>query len=117
MLPNTPAAYTEARRATEAQALARCAEAKSRAAVANSRGDIVTCKGCKAGEQGGNWGMTNCQEMRQAGACQRQVYVRLTLARLVVELVRVLAEMGAENALICEAVRELRGQAAIDDGR
>ena len=110
--------YTEARRATEAQALARIAEANAHAAVANSRAEVVTCAGCKAAEQGGDWGQRNCQEMRRAGLCQRQVYIRLTMARLVVELVRVLAETGASVEMIGDAVRELRGQVVfVGEGR
>jgi len=104
--PNEP--YREARRATEAHALARTAEARSRAAEANARCDVVTCSGCKAAEQGGDWGQRNCQEMRRAGFCQRQVYANLTMARLVVELVRVLAETGASETLVREAIQDLR---------
>ena len=90
--------YRENRRAAEAQALALCAEAEARAAMANARGDVVTCSGCKAAEQGGDWGQENCREMRREGICQRQVYVQITMARLLVELVRVLAEAGLLEA-------------------
>jgi hypothetical protein len=110
--PNEP--YREARQATVAQALARCAEANGRAATANARADVVTCSGCKAFEQGGDWGQRNCQELRRAGLCQRQVYVRVTMARLLVGLVRALAEAGASEAVMSEMVEQL--QASLDGG-
>lgn len=106
--PNEP--YREARRATEVQALARSAEAKSRAAVANTRCDVVTCSGCKAGEQGGNWGQSNCQKMRGEGACQRQVYADLVLARLLVFLVHGLAELGMSPGEIGETLSYAQSQ-------
>jgi hypothetical protein len=104
--PSEP--YREARRAVEAQALAQNAEAKARAAMANARTDVVTCSGCKAADQSGDWGQGNCREYREAGLCQRQIYVRITMARLLVDLVRSLAEMDANEALMQEMVRQFQ---------
>ena len=101
--PSEP--YRESRRAVEAKALAAMAEASARAAMENSHGDSVSCAGCKAAEQGGDWGQENCREMRREGICQRQVYVRVTMARLLVELVRVLGEVGTSETLIREVVQ------------
>ena len=112
--PSEP--YREARRATEAQVLARSAEAKGRAAVANSRRDVVTCAGCKAAGQGGDWGQSNCQELRRVGLCQRQVYTCITMARLMVELIRVLGEMGAGEDLVREVIAEFRAGLLVEHG-
>jgi len=101
--PSEP--YRESRRAVEAKALAQMAAASARAAMANARGDVVTCSGCKAADQGGDWGQENCREMRRDGLCQRQVYARVTMARLLVELVRVLGEVGTSETLIREVVQ------------
>jgi hypothetical protein len=100
--------YREARRVAEALALAQSAEARAYAATANARGDVVTCNGCKAAEQGGDWGQHNCQDLRADGLCQRQVYVRVTLARLTVDLMRVVAETQASEALMREMIEQLR---------
>ena len=100
--------YRQARWAAEAMALARSAESRAHAAAANARADVVTCSGCKAAEQGGDWGQRNCQELRRAGLCQRQVYVRVTMARLLVELARVVAETQAGEALMREMVEQLQ---------
>ena len=42
--------------ATKAHALGRSSEARHNAAAANARQDVVTCNGCKAYNQGGDWG-------------------------------------------------------------
>jgi hypothetical protein len=108
MFMDSTEACREARRAVEAQALGRSAEGRAHAAAANARAAVVTCSGCKAAEQGGDWGQANCRELRAVGLCQRQVYLRVTMARLVVELVRALGEAQASEDLVREMVGELR---------
>jgi hypothetical protein len=85
--------YRESRRAVEAQAIALCAEAEARAEMANSGDGVVTCAGCVADAIGHlATRLSHCEALRLAGLCQRQVYERLVMARLAVELIRVLAE-------------------------
>lgn len=103
--PNEP--YREARKASEAQALGRIAEAKSRAAAANARGDIITCSGCKAAGQSGDWGQGNCERLRCAGLCQRQVYANLTMARLIVELARIISSGAISDGVARSMLDEL----------
>lgn len=85
---------------SEPAALASIARSAAVAAVANSRGDIVTCGGCKAKEQGGDWGQGNCENLCRARNCQRQVYASLVMTRLCVELVRVLVGAGYSELFV-----------------
>ena len=114
MFTDSVEASRQVRRAVEAQALGRSAEGRSHAAAANARADVVTCSGCKAADQGGDWGQANCRELRAVGLCQRQVYLRVTMARMVVELVRALGEAQASEELVREMVGEL--QTSLDAG-
>lgn len=54
-----------------ADAFARIAESN---AIATAKNCIVTCAGCKAFSQGGDWGWAHCIELRSAGLCQKQLW-------------------------------------------
>ena len=52
------------------------AEARAVLGASNTRSGAVTCAGCKADNQGGDWGQTNCERMCDRGLCQKQVWLQ-----------------------------------------
>jgi hypothetical protein len=84
--------------AVVAEALENMSKAKALAAIGSPEGR--TCAGCVAYDRN----CKHCEPLRRAELCQKQVYLRVALARLVVELVCALAVAGVDEAAIHEAV-------------
>lgn len=84
--------------AAMANTLAMSAKAKAMAAATNTEGR--TCAGCIGSDRNCKY----CAPLRQAELCQKQVYVRVTLARLIVELVGMLVNAGMGEAIIREVI-------------
>ena len=82
-----------------AEALGSMSLGKSMAAAANTEGR--TCAGCVAYDRNCKY----CEPLRRDGECQKQVYVRVTLARLIVDMV--CAGIGVE------IIREVVGGASV----
>lgn len=96
------------RDAIQAVAFARMSEARHRAATGNARQDVVTCTGCKAASQSGNWGRETCKRLCADRLCQRQVFLTVTMARIVAEVVIEMVRAGATGAVIRAVIREIR---------
>jgi hypothetical protein len=72
---------------TVAQAFGDIAKAKALAVIADPEGR--TCAGCVAHDQN----TRHCEPLRHAGLCQKQVYLRVELARLIAKM----AELGVSS--------------------
>lgn len=84
------------------------AEARAIAAADNARCGVPTCAGCKADHQAGNWGQENCREFRDTGVCQRQVFLTVTMARILAEVVIEMVRAGATRAEIQAVIGEIQ---------
>ena len=88
--------------AATAEAFADMAKAKALAAATNIEGR--TCVGCLGFDRNSR----HCEPLRQAELCQKQVYVRVALARLIIGMAIDLATAGVGTAIVREAIGDVR---------
>lgn len=86
-----------------ANTLAMSAKTKAVAAMANPEGR--TCTGCLGFDRNSR----HCEPLRTAELCQKQVYFRVTLARLIVGMAIELATAGVGAGIIREVIGDVGG--------
>lgn len=84
--------------AATATALGDIAKAKAVAAMGNPEGR--TCAGCLGFDKNSR----HCEPLRLAELCQKQIAFRVTMARMIVEMICTLANAGMDETIISKAL-------------